>query len=153
MAEYITFFVGAAIILVGAIGVVASRNPVHSALFLIQTLLGVAVLFVVQDRIVPLTNLRLEAVSDQIRGKPPRSHGFPLENRWAFGPDGRRLYHYRLYEPSTGTFHGFRVFTLDRDAARVVDHRALVGIAALPHENDPPLVVDSNRVRTLPVTS
>lgn len=49
MAEYITFFVGAAIILVGALGVVASRNPVHSALFLIQTLMGVAVLFVVQD--------------------------------------------------------------------------------------------------------
>ncbi len=49
MAEYITFFFGAAIILTGALGVVASRNPVHSALFLIQTLMGVAVLFVVQD--------------------------------------------------------------------------------------------------------
>lgn len=43
------FLVGAAIILVGAIGVVASRNPVHSALFLIQTLFGVAVLFVLQE--------------------------------------------------------------------------------------------------------
>ncbi len=49
MAEFITFFFGAAIILVGALGVIASRNPVHSALFLIQTLLGVAVLFVVQE--------------------------------------------------------------------------------------------------------
>ena len=49
MAEFITFFFGAAIILVGALGVVASRNPVHSALFLIQTLIGVAVIFVVQD--------------------------------------------------------------------------------------------------------
>ena len=48
-AETITFIVGAAIILVGAIGVVAARNPVHSALFLIQTLMGVAVLFVVQE--------------------------------------------------------------------------------------------------------
>ena len=49
MAEFITFFAGAAIILVGALGVVASRNPVHSALFLVQTLMGVAVIFVLQD--------------------------------------------------------------------------------------------------------
>ena len=49
MAEFITFFFAAAIILTGALGVVASRNPVHSALFLIQTLIGVAVIFVVQD--------------------------------------------------------------------------------------------------------
>lgn len=43
------FIAAAAVILVGAIGVVGSRNPVHSALFLIQTLLGAAVLFVLQD--------------------------------------------------------------------------------------------------------
>jgi NADH-quinone oxidoreductase subunit J len=43
------FFVGAAIVLVGAVGVVASRNPVHAALFLVQTLFGVAVLFVNLD--------------------------------------------------------------------------------------------------------
>ena len=49
MAEYVTFFVAAAVILIGALGVVSSRNPVHSALFLIQTLIGVAVLFVVED--------------------------------------------------------------------------------------------------------
>ena len=49
MAEFITFFFGAAVILAGAIGVVVARNAVHSALFLIQTLLGVAVIFVVQE--------------------------------------------------------------------------------------------------------
>ena len=43
------FIVAAVIILTGAIGVVAGRNPVHAALFLIQTLLGVAVLFVLND--------------------------------------------------------------------------------------------------------
>jgi NADH-quinone oxidoreductase subunit J len=48
-AETVTFIVAAAIILIGALGVVAARNPVHSALFLVQTLMGVAVLFVVQD--------------------------------------------------------------------------------------------------------
>ena len=41
-----TFAVAAVIVLAGAIGVVVSRNPVHSALALVMTLFGVAVLFV-----------------------------------------------------------------------------------------------------------
>ena len=43
------FLISAAIVLVGALGVLAARNPVHAALFLVQTLFGVAVLFVLQD--------------------------------------------------------------------------------------------------------
>ncbi len=43
------FGVAAAIVLIGAIGVVAARNPVHSALMLVMTLFGVAVLFVAQE--------------------------------------------------------------------------------------------------------
>ena len=47
--ELAVFVVAAAIVLTGAIGVVAFRNPVHSALSLVATLFGVAVLFVAQD--------------------------------------------------------------------------------------------------------
>ena len=36
-------------ILVGAVGVVTSRNPVHAALSLVMTLFGVAVLFIEQE--------------------------------------------------------------------------------------------------------
>ncbi len=43
--EAAVFFVCAAVILAGAFGVVLTRNPVHSALFLLVTLVGVAVLF------------------------------------------------------------------------------------------------------------
>ena len=43
-----TFAVAAAVILAGAVGVVVARNPVHSALMLVMTLFGVAVLFVLQ---------------------------------------------------------------------------------------------------------
>jgi len=43
------FLISAGIILTGAGGVLAARNPVHAALFLVQTLFGVAVLFVLQD--------------------------------------------------------------------------------------------------------
>jgi NADH-quinone oxidoreductase subunit J len=43
-----TFAVSAAIVLAGAIGVVVARNPVHSALMLVMTLFGIAVLFVLE---------------------------------------------------------------------------------------------------------
>lgn len=48
VADGLTFGVSAAMVLLGAIGVVAMRNPVHSALSLVLTLFGVAVLFVAQ---------------------------------------------------------------------------------------------------------
>lgn len=47
--DLITFVVAAAIILAGAFGVIASRNPVHSALSLVLTMFGIAVLFIEQD--------------------------------------------------------------------------------------------------------
>jgi NADH-quinone oxidoreductase subunit J len=47
--ELIVFVVAGAACLVGAVGVVASRNPVHSALSLVATLFGIAVLFVAQE--------------------------------------------------------------------------------------------------------
>jgi NADH-quinone oxidoreductase subunit J len=43
------FFVFGGLALVGALGVVLSRNPVHSALWLVLTLVSVAVLFLIQD--------------------------------------------------------------------------------------------------------
>lgn len=49
LPDGITFAGAALMCLVGAFGVVLARNPVHSALFLILTLFGVAVLFVEQD--------------------------------------------------------------------------------------------------------
>ncbi|MCB1002778.1 MAG: NADH-quinone oxidoreductase subunit J [Acidimicrobiales bacterium] len=49
MTEVAVFVVSAAIVLAGAIGVIASRNPVHAALSLVATLFGIAVLFIAQD--------------------------------------------------------------------------------------------------------
>jgi NADH-quinone oxidoreductase subunit J len=43
------FVVASAVMLTGGVGVVIARHPVHSALMLVQTLFGVAVLFVSQD--------------------------------------------------------------------------------------------------------
>ena len=47
--ELIVFIACAVICVVGAIGVVAATNPVHSALMLVATLFGVAVLFLSMD--------------------------------------------------------------------------------------------------------
>ena len=47
--DFGVFVVAAAVILTGAFFVVFSRNPVHSALSLVATLFGVAVLFVAQE--------------------------------------------------------------------------------------------------------
>jgi len=49
VADAAVFAVGALIILVGALGVVLSRNPVHAALSLVTTLFGVALLFIEQN--------------------------------------------------------------------------------------------------------
>jgi NADH-quinone oxidoreductase subunit J len=49
MGQWIVFVVGSALALGGAVGVVAVKHPVHAALMLVQTLFGVAVLFVAQE--------------------------------------------------------------------------------------------------------
>ncbi len=46
--EAIVFFVCAAAVIIGALGVIAGRNPVHSALFLLLTLVSIAVLYLQQ---------------------------------------------------------------------------------------------------------
>ena len=46
--EFFVFVVAASMAVVGALGVVLRRNPVHAALSLVLTLFGVAVLFVAQ---------------------------------------------------------------------------------------------------------
>lgn len=47
--EAVVFFLAAVLVLGGGIGVVLARNPVHSALLLVASLLGVAVFFVLQE--------------------------------------------------------------------------------------------------------
>jgi NADH-quinone oxidoreductase subunit J len=47
--DWVVFVVAAAAVLSGALGVVLATHPVHSALMLVLTLFGVAVLFVAQQ--------------------------------------------------------------------------------------------------------
>ena len=47
--ETAVFVAGALVCLLGAVGLVTSDNPVHAALSLVGTLIGIAVLFIAQD--------------------------------------------------------------------------------------------------------
>tara|TARA_Y100000588_G_scaffold355449_1_gene410641 strand:- start:91 stop:678 length:588 start_codon:yes stop_codon:yes gene_type:complete len=47
--ETTVFLISAVVILSGSLGVIFSKNPVHSALFMVQTLFGAAVLFVLLE--------------------------------------------------------------------------------------------------------
>jgi NADH-quinone oxidoreductase subunit J len=47
--EWVVFVASAVIVLTGALGVILAKNPVHSALMLVMTLFGIAVLFVAQE--------------------------------------------------------------------------------------------------------
>jgi len=49
MAEFVIFFIMAAIALGAAIGMVVARNPVHAALLLVTVLIAIAVMFLLQD--------------------------------------------------------------------------------------------------------
>ncbi|MCU1489435.1 MAG: NADH-ubiquinone/plastoquinone oxidoreductase chain 6 [Acidimicrobiaceae bacterium] len=49
LPDAITFAIAAVITVIGALGVVLGRNPVHAALMLVMTLFGVAVLFVEEN--------------------------------------------------------------------------------------------------------
>jgi NADH-quinone oxidoreductase subunit J len=49
LPDIIVFVAAAVVILMGALGVVTSSNPVHAALSLVMTLFGVAVLFIEQE--------------------------------------------------------------------------------------------------------
>lgn len=49
MAEFVIFFVMAAVALGAAIGMVLARNPVHAALLLVTVLIVIAVMFLLQD--------------------------------------------------------------------------------------------------------
>jgi LPS export ABC transporter permease LptG/LPS export ABC transporter permease LptF len=81
-----------------------------------------ALLFLVQDRIAPVSNRKAQEVRDQILGRAPRSYGLPVGGgRWTFGAEGR-LYQYRLYDSDRRTFQGLSIFRVDRSGPRVLDH-------------------------------
>ena len=99
-----------------------SMRRATAPVVLLTLVLG-GLLFLVQDRISPTSNQKAQAIKDQIQGRPARSYWSPSGGRWAFGPQGRRLYHYRHFDPDHGVFQGMSAFNIDTDTPRILDHR------------------------------
>src|SRR5712691_1002002 len=84
----IVFFILAAVTVLGAIGVITRKNPVHSAILLIGTLMGVAGIYVVLEAeflaavqvlvyaggVMVLFLFVIMLVDLERRGKPERAH-------------------------------------------------------------------------------
>jgi LPS export ABC transporter permease LptG len=69
------------------------------------------------------TNQRADEVRDEIQNRSPSTKGMPAGGRWALGPKGERLYHYRMHDPEQGLFQGLSVFEVDRATPRILSHR------------------------------
>jgi LPS export ABC transporter permease LptG/LPS export ABC transporter permease LptF len=94
-----------------------------TAPILLLTLACCGALFVVQDRIVPTANRRAQAIKDRLAHRAPRTYNQPAAGQWIFGPDGRKLYHFRLYDPEHEEFQTLSVLTVDWSVPRIVDQR------------------------------
>ena len=87
------------------------------------TLIASALLYVVDDRIAPVTNQQAQTLEDQITGRAPRTHGNPINGHWSFGPEGKTLYHYERFDSRTDLYEGMAIFTIDEQNGRILDHR------------------------------
>jgi len=108
------------LVAIKAAGVSMRRATVP--IVLITLLFGV-LLFLVQDRIAPSFNQMAQERRDRIERRAPRTHGLPTTGSWRFGSEGTTLYHFQMHDSSTDEYRGLSVFTYDREAARIVDHR------------------------------
>jgi len=88
----------------------------------VLTALLCGLLYFVQDSIAPVTNRKTQEAEDRIMGRAPKTYSAHVGGRWGLGPDGKTLYHFRLYDPDRQEFQGLTVFTIDRSTPRIVDH-------------------------------
>jgi len=102
-------------------GGLSIRRATVPVLLLTGVLCGI--LFIVQDRITPGFNRKALEVKDLIVGNPPRSYAAPAGGQWSFGPEGRRLFHYRHYDVESEEYRRLTILDLDREAPRVLAHR------------------------------
>ncbi len=74
-------------------------------------------MFVLDDRYLPQTNQRQDALRNQIKGKPPQTHYRP-DRQWIFGRSSR-IYNYRFFDPDQNVFANLSVFEFDPETFRL----------------------------------
>ncbi len=89
---------------------ISAYRTVLPVLVLAAAVAGVA--FLVQERVVPASNARADAVWGLLHDMPSRSYSYVNRN-WVLGRDGDRIYHYAYFDPASSTFSGLTVFDID----------------------------------------
>ena len=70
-----------------------------------------ALVFVVQDHILPYANQRQDNLRNVIKGRPVQTH-YQHGRNWIFGQENR-LYHYNYFDSARNMFAGVSVYELD----------------------------------------
>ena len=70
-----------------------------------------AVMFSLDDTVLPTANQRQDALRNQIKGRPAQTF-FQPRRQWIFG-EGNRLYNYDYFDAQRGLFAGLSIFELD----------------------------------------
>jgi LPS export ABC transporter permease LptG len=85
-------------------------------IFIAAALLSAA-MFVLEDRYLPETNQRQDALRNQIKGKPAQTYYRP-DRQWIFGKSSR-IFNYRFLDPDRNVFANLSVFELDPHSFRM----------------------------------
>ena len=72
------------------------------------SLVGSAILFGLEQRILAQSNRQAEALDNEIRGRPPRNMN-PLNRRWVVARDGS-IYHYGFFDPKQQVLTSLAVY-------------------------------------------
>jgi LPS export ABC transporter permease LptF/LPS export ABC transporter permease LptG len=126
LPEFLAFLLPAAVLTAAllALGLLARTNEATamkaSGISVYRTVLPVivlaaavgAVVFVVQERVVPASHARAEAAWGVLTGLPPRSYSY-LNRHWVLAGSGDRVYHYDYLDPGSATLSRLSVFDID----------------------------------------
>jgi LPS export ABC transporter permease LptF/LPS export ABC transporter permease LptG len=74
-------------------------------------------MFLLEDRYLPETNQRQDALRNQIKGKPAQTYYRP-DRQWIFGRSNR-IFNYRFFDPDRNVFANLSVFELDPQRFRM----------------------------------
>ncbi len=94
--------------------------------------------FYVQERILPYSNKKREAVWNKINDVPPRSYTY-LDRRWVLSRTKDRIYHYNYFDPQEAVFNHLSVFDLNLSSwsfeRRIYSEKGHLGEGNLSLEN------------------
>jgi LPS export ABC transporter permease LptG/LPS export ABC transporter permease LptF len=83
----------------------------------VMSLLGTAILFGLEQRVLAEANRKAEAADRSIRKLPPQSLN-PLNRRWVMARDGS-IYHYAFFDATNNALTNLTIYTLAPDAWRL----------------------------------